>query len=215
VINILNNPQNAVLWSSLTTITTMILVLITGVYAVLTYRLSKTAEGQLVESTRPNILVSLETSQGGQLMELCLSNAGLSKAENVEARLDRDVYSLINKDKTVNSSGIFSKVVPFMQSGLKIRVALGTTAYIWQDIDRKRHPLIFSVLVKYHSGKTHYQETFKFDLEAQTHQTLLDIDYEDEFARKFPNIFEKRMNELNKEMGKLNAQIALFRAPDK
>lgn len=210
---IFKDPQNAVLWSSLTTITTIILVIITGIYAWLTYRLSKTAERQLAESTRPNVLVSLETSQGGQLLELCLSNVGLCRAERVEARLDKQVYSQISINETVNSAGIFSKTIPFMPSGQKIRVALGTTAYVWQNTDRIKHPLSFSVSVKYYNAEKCYEDSFDFDLEAQTRMTLLDINYPDEFARNFPKIFEKRMSELNKEIAKLHQKIVILQSP--
>jgi hypothetical protein len=207
----LNDPQNAVMWSSLTAITTIVLVAITGIYAWLTHQLSKTAERQLAESTRPVVLISLETSQGGQLLEICLSNVGQSRAELVEARFDKLVYSLIRPDETMNSAGIFSKTIPFVPSGQKIRIALGNNLYVGENIDRTKHPLEFSVSVRYQSGNTRYEEIFNFDLEAQTRRALLDINYPDEFARKFPNIFEKRMTELNKEIVKLNTQIAALR----
>ncbi|MEL7430222.1 MAG: hypothetical protein AAFN43_09495 [Pseudomonadota bacterium] len=154
-------------------ILTAVLVLITAVYAYLTFSISssnKRMAEEIAKQTeamlRPVISFRIEV-RAGSIFCLVLENTGKSTAESVNLKLDRDFFRFgeRNEDSNLKNFNAFRQIVDSMASGERIKFDL---AQGW-EIDKEHEgvnltPSTFQIEVEYLFGSKRYQETQKIDL---------------------------------------------------
>lgn len=191
---------NAV-WLAATPLLTLGLLVVTGVYAYLTYRLVKSSEQQSWEVSRPRLVVALRTNQGGQFLMLHIENIGMTPADELRLALDRPVNQQFGKVKDIRETPILKEGLPSLPPQTRVRIGIGVAhSYLHEDADRQLHPLSFEVTATYKSGDRNISERFPLDVERQLNATLLDQDYLEEFGRNFPEKFSKEMRDLVREL---------------
>lgn len=182
------------IWSGATTVFTFGLLLVTGIYAWLTYKLVQASEQQAWEISRPRVVVALQSNQGGQFLLLHIENTGLTGAENLRLSVDRPVRQQFGANNDITAAPIFQDGLKLFQPRLPIRLGLGVAhAYLNEGVDRNQHPLSFTVTAEYSGAGRRLQEVFPIEVEAQLSSTLIDRDYAEEFSRTFPDKFERQM----------------------
>jgi hypothetical protein len=185
----------ATTWSGVTSLLTLGLLVATGVYARLTYRLVASAERQTLEISRPRMLISVSAIQGGQLLVLNVENIGLSSAEQLALALDRPVHQSYGQLLNLQDYKIFSGLAPALPPKAISRYGLGI-GWLAEDLDRDLHPLQFNVTATYKFGGRAFEDVFQIDIQAQFSKSLLDADYIQQFGQTFPKEFSRFRKEL-------------------
>jgi len=184
-------------WAGATSILTLGLLIVTGIYAWLTHRLAKAGEQQSWEMARPRIVVALGSNQGGQFVFLEIKNIGMTPAEELMLSFDRAVHQQFGGGDDIREVPILKEGVRSYPPGAVVRIGLGIGfSYLEDGVDRDRHPLSFTVTAKYTGGRRVLTEEFPIDIHRQLRATLLDRNYSDDFARTFPDRFSKEMRAL-------------------
>lgn len=184
-------------WAGAMTFLTFGLLLATWIYAWLTWRLVRASEAQSWEIARPRVLVSLQTTQGGQYMVLQIENLGLLPANDLKIEIDRPLFSQVAGKQDIREIPLFKHGLSSLFPRTRIRIGLGVAFnYLKEDVDRMKHPLAFEIRAHYSSPGKEIFDTFPIDVERQLLRTAVDRDYLDDFGREFPNMFAKHMREI-------------------
>lgn len=147
-------------------ILTIVLILITGIYAYFTYRILKANEAtvatmreQLHSTVRPYVTISLETMRRSQMFLLRIANTGSSVAQNLRLTIDRDFHVLGDAapQRNIRSFHIFQNPVETFPPGAELRFHLATALQLWDPLaNRQILPLEFRVTAQFvHQGVEH------------------------------------------------------------
>ncbi|WP_375285902.1 hypothetical protein [Sphingomonas sp.] len=188
-------------WSAASAVSAIGVLLITALYAWLTYRLAKAAEAQVWEASRARVVASVGTNQGGQLFLLEIENLGSSPAENLYVKIDKPLHQQLGRDLPVTDAPFFKNGVRSFPSGKPLKFALGVS-FRWLDdkTDRDLHPVTFDVTVTYRTFGRQISDVFQIDMENQYSLSAVDKDYLEEFGRTFPDKFERSLRDLNRSI---------------
>jgi hypothetical protein len=195
-------------WSAASAVAAIGVLLVTGVYAWLTFRLAKAAELQIWESSRARMSVSATTNQGGQLLLLEFENVGGSPAGDLQVRIDRPLYQQLGSERLVTDAPFFNEGVRAFPAKRSIKFALGVTfRWLSEETDRTRHPSTFDIATTYRTlGKT-ITESFPIDIERYFSLSAVDKDYTEEFGRTFPDEFKRSMRDINRSLADIAKPI--------
>ena len=75
------------------------LLLVTGIYAALTYWLARSTAKQVWEINRAILIATLSLHQGGNVLHLVIKNVGRGPARKCRLTVDADVHSTLGGDK--------------------------------------------------------------------------------------------------------------------
>lgn len=135
---------------------TGILVIVTGVYAWLTYRMAKASEAsvevlqqQYDAAMRPYLTVSLYIRPHTPLLYLRISNTGRSPATNVRLRMDRDFFQFgekSNPERNLRTARAFQDSFDSFPPGTELNFSLAQGFVIFgNDHDPSVTPHQFTV----------------------------------------------------------------------
>lgn len=143
----------------MTDILTAILVLITGGYAWITFKILKANEGVLHEMRlqqeafyRPCISISPVLYSDSSLFYLKIKNTGSTAAQKLKLRLDRDFYQFGSKDekKNLKNLPVFSTVIDSFVPNSEMLFYLATAPSIFrEEADKKNTPSMFTITAEY------------------------------------------------------------------
>ena len=146
---------------AVTAILTLLVVLVTGVYVYITYRLLLESKATREMAMRPVVIVTAEIHEMYMdIIHLRVRNIGGGAARRICLRTNRKF--MIGKDKSLDDLGLFKRGIPLLGPGQKIETFLKDMAD--QEVG-KEEPL--EVTAKYEAavgGET--EETFVIDLAA-------------------------------------------------
>ncbi|MGX4181778.1 hypothetical protein [Escherichia coli] len=126
-------------------ILTAILVIITGIYAFLTYKMSRISERtaqimneQTEAMSRPYIIIQPMVRPHSQFLYLKIYNSGKTPALNVELELDKDFYQFDEPTKNLKETSIFTSTIDSLAPNQELFFALGQG---WVIFGESKNPL--------------------------------------------------------------------------
>lgn len=152
-------------------ILTALLVVITGVYAWLTYRISSATEQatqavleQNESLTRPYVVVKPYVASMSRFF-LSVENTGASSARNLRLSIDKSFYCIGNESDDLAQTHLFNERVDTFAPGEQVTYFLGLRGNIFSDqADRSQIPLVFKVTAEYSYGSRTVVEERTVDL---------------------------------------------------
>ncbi|MGD0591637.1 MAG: hypothetical protein ABSA44_12710 [Bacteroidota bacterium] len=116
-----------------------ILVIITGVYAVLTRRIAKSNEStvaamnsQIKSTTRPYITITLSQSSQTTL-RMRIANTGMSNAENLRLQIDKDFFQFGRKEDNLADVYVFKNPIPSFPPRAQLEFPLLSSLEVQDD----------------------------------------------------------------------------------
>jgi hypothetical protein len=154
-----------------TNLISLVLVLVTGVYVLLTWRIANANKGMLDnireqyrDSLRPVIFPSLQV-RDQIVLRLVISNSGRSPAYRVRVGLDRDFFQFADPHRNIRGFNIFNKEIPVFAPGTEFPIDLAQGFNLDKDHEGQNiTPSTFNVTVSYASGDQEFEETVPIDL---------------------------------------------------
>lgn len=150
---------------------TAALVLITGFYAWVTFRILRANEAavaavrdQSERMSRPYISVSTFVYTGSIDLFLRISNLGQSSAEGLRLSLDRQLPLRLSKD--LREFWAFQNEIPSFPPGAELLFSLGASDDYFRELPEgeERPPSTFAIRAEYSGGSRRYVETSTIDL---------------------------------------------------
>ncbi len=184
-------------------ILTAILVIITGIYAFLTYKMSRISERtaqimneQTEAMSRPYIIIQPMVRPHSQFLYLKIYNSGKTPALNVKLELDKDFYQFDEPTKNLKETSIFTSTIDSLAPNQELFFALGQG---WVIFGESKNPLPqqFTITATYSYMNKEVVEKNNIDLSTfmQSEGEKNPIDEELERIRK---IQENLINVVNK-----------------
>ena len=188
-------------WSAASAIAALGVLIITVIYAWLTYRLAKAAESQIWQSSRASVIASVVTNQGGQLFLLHIEDLGSSPAESLRVHIDRPLHTQFSQIKPITDAPLFKNGVSSFPARHSVKFALGVS-FNWLNkaTDRTLHPTTFNITVEYETFGRKIVDTFPIDMESLYSLSTIDKDYLEEFGRTFPDKFERSIRDITRSI---------------
>lgn len=152
---------------------TSALVLITGFYAWVTFRIMRANERTVAsvrEQTealnRPYVTITVLTVPDSPVFYLKIANTGRTGAGNVRLQMDRDFYQYGRKDgRNLRSLAAFQQPIDQLPPGSEIVFALAQAFVVFgKDADPTITPQVFEVRASYRYGATEVDEKTIIDL---------------------------------------------------
>lgn len=155
-------------------ILTAILIVITAVYAFLTWRISKANEAVVTTmrlhheaAFRPYVTVSTFTVPTDLRIYLRIENTGKTAARNVRLSLDRPFHRHARADDNLQNYPAFSHPIDCLAPGMRLPFALGTGIDLFGDSAKPElSPLLFNILAQYEWEGSSADETHTIDLRS-------------------------------------------------
>lgn len=180
---------------------TGILVLITGVYAWVTFKILEANESvvremqrQSEDIARPRISIFVHALPSRPMFQLTVRNVGMSSASNLSMKMNRSFIAEHN-NKDIASIAAFTKIIPSFAPHETIDIQLGKTFVILSDDkDEELRPLQFAIEATYYFGSRHYVETTHIDLSVQMDTSLITdaiVEQMDRMNKTLKNIAER------------------------
>lgn len=155
-------------------ILTAILVLVTGFYAYVTFKILKANEGVLSEMQaqqdalyRPYVSISPVLHIDNSCISLKIKNTGKTAAHNLKLSVDKDFYQFGNKDDKDNLRNLsaFTEIIDSFvpESEMLFYLAQGFKIF-GNNADEKITPSIFTITARYSYGEKTVVEKTKIDL---------------------------------------------------
>ncbi|HDS1081290.1 TPA: hypothetical protein QDZ83_004451 [Pluralibacter gergoviae] len=126
-------------------ILTAILVIITGAYAYLTYKMSKMNErsvqimnDQTEALSRPYLVIQPVIRPHTTFLYLKIFNSGKTSALNVKLELDKDFYQFDEKDRNLKNINVFNTRIDSFAPNQELYFALGQG---WVVFGESKNPL--------------------------------------------------------------------------
>jgi hypothetical protein len=145
-----------------------ILVIITGVYAVLTRRIAKSNEStvaamnsQIKSMTRPYVTITLSQSSQTTL-RMRIANTGMSNAENLRLQIDKDFFQFGRKEDNLADVYVFKNPIPSFPPRAQLEFPLLSSLEV-QD-DKSSATSEFTITA-----------TYSFNGEPFTERTTIDL----------------------------------------
>ena len=192
------------------TILTAILVVITGIYAYLTYRMAQSSaksvaimDRQVDAISRPYVSVGPMKKAQWPWIYLKIENTGQTEAKNLRLQIDATPETLetLNSGMDVTSAHAFNHPLSSFAPGAKLFYLLGSGDSLESDGsgDAKLSPT-FTVTATYTFGTTEVSETTTVDVN-QFRNTVLETDQ-----------IVRAIDDLKNKVDELGEQVAKSRA---
>lgn len=155
-------------------ILTAVLTVITGVYAFLTWRISRANEAlvaamrvQHEAAFRPYVTVSTFTVPTDIRIYLRIENTGKTAARNVRLSLDRSFHRHARPDDNLQNYPAFSRPIESLPPGMRLPFTLGTGINLFGDSAKPElSPLLFNIRAQYEWEGGSADETNTIDLRS-------------------------------------------------
>jgi len=164
---------------------TLLLVVITGVYAYLTFRILEanrasvaTMNTQIEAATRPYVTVALSTERSG-FLSFAVSNVGHSAAMDLQLKSEPEIKpvrasgSATTVGKIPDSIGLFHHTIPYLAPSQRLEALVGH----YSGVKTSYPELRFTISLQYKGSAGHYAETVELSLKP-TDDALHLADYE-------------------------------------
>jgi len=154
---------------------TAALVLVTAVYAYLTYGIMK-ATRRSVEAmklqteslTRPYVTISPMTIPGNPILFLRVSNSGRTAAERLRLRMEKPFYQFGHggkEEENLQNLSAFTDEIASLAPGSELVFALGQSFVVFgAKADEAITPLVFNVFAHYSFAGRTVEESTEVDL---------------------------------------------------
>jgi hypothetical protein len=179
-----------------------LLVLITGLYAIFTFRILKANQQVATEMAlqrrnllRPIISIRPYISER-VVLSLLIINSGASPASNLRLTLNKDFYRFAesNEDANIKNFHAFNEVIPTFAAGSELHIVLSQGFNLAKTLDGKMlTPMEFNIRAQYDYLGDHFDEEFRFDLRHYMKTSGLRHWWEDEVV-KIREALEKLSN---------------------
>lgn len=198
--------DSQMIWTATSSLATVALLIVTAVYAWITFHMLKAARSQIWENSRPRLLIAARTNQGGQFLLIHIENIGPSLARNLRLKFDRPVHQQFGQNEDIGEAPLFATGVRAFPPHSPSRFGLGVAfRYLDENVDRTKHPLNFCVHASYeHEGKL-IEEDFPLDLNEQYQRSTVERDYLEDFSKKFPDEFSRAARNITSAISKISA----------
>jgi hypothetical protein len=151
---------------------TSLLVVITGVYAWVTFGILKAnqrtveaMQAQAEAATRPYITINVFSVPNNQLFYLKIANTGKTGADNVRFSLDREFYQYGETTRPMRQYSIFQQPIEHLSPGSELILGLAPGAVVLGDsADESITPTVFSITASYSYANKTVTETTAIDL---------------------------------------------------
>lgn len=192
---------------------TLGLLLVTGVYAALTYWLARTTAKQVWENNRAIVVATLSLHQGGNMLHLVIKNVGRGPARRCRLSVDCDVHSTLAKE-ALRETVAFKRPIESLPPEFAWHYALGQP-HIWlKSEEREKFPMLFTVSAEYESGGKLISEKHSIDLEALLYGPMIRDD-SSKFYFEMPQKYERQSNSLNRAMVRIADSVRGLRDHEK
>ena len=173
---------------------TLLLVLVTIVYAVFTRQMVKEMQVTRQADLRPYLII--DTIIIGQMFYLVIKNNGKTAAERVGFKFDRSIENMWKKK--IEELPLFKEGITFFPPGKEFVVTLGPTyLFLSNKKEEIKYPSNFTIIVKYSY----------FDKIKKTESTTINLEeYMD--TRSYPNEIIKSLETLDGTLRKGLESIA-------
>jgi len=161
---------------------TGILVLITAIYAWVTYQILRANQGVLCEMQlqqealqRPYVSVAPVAYPESHIFYLQIKNTGKTGANNMRLSIDKDYYQFGEKKEGNNLRNLraFSSPINSFAPGAEITFYLGSGFKILgKDADEDLTPSVFTVTTTYEFGNKTVEEKSVIDLNPYTNSVI-------------------------------------------
>jgi hypothetical protein len=185
------------------------LLVVTAVYAGLTYWLAQTTAKQVWENHRAQIVAALTLHQGGNIMHLVVKNVGQGTTRNCKLSVDQDVHSTITDD-TVAGTVAFNRPIHALPASSAWHFALGQP-HVWlSSQDRAKFPMLFTITTEYETGGQLVKECHDIDIEALLYGPAIRDDAS-KFYFDIPQKFDRQSEKLNRILGQIAQSLSASR----
>jgi len=194
----------------MTEILTALLVIITGFYAWVTFKILKANEGVLHEMRfqqeafyRPYISISPVVYSDSPIFYLKIENTGRTAAYNLKLQLDQDFYQFGQKSENNNLKNFaaFSSPIESFVPGAQMLFYLAQGPVIFgEKSDASVTPPVFTVTAEYEYGNKKVCETTKVDLRPYLNSAIP----HDPIVSKLKDI-KQSIDNISKVMNKINS----------
>lgn len=187
---------------------TLGLLLVTAIYAGLTYWLARTTAKQVWENNRAQIVAALTLHQGGNVMHLVVKNVGQGTARNCKLSIDQDVHSTITDD-TVAETVAFKRPIHALPAESAWHFALGQP-HVWlSSPDRGKFPMLFTITTEYETGGKIVKECHDIDIEALLYGPATRDDAS-KFYFDVPQKLDRQSDKLNRSLAQIAQSISVL-----
>ncbi|MEQ8744165.1 hypothetical protein [Parasphingorhabdus sp.] len=191
-------------WQAVSAVSSIILIVITGIYAYLTFRMVRNSEEQLWQSTRA-LVVAKVTVQQGALLILKFENLGPTNAESFTVDIDRPIIKTIGQKNDIRELPFFKNGLSTFPPNAPIAFSIGLThEWLNENTDREMHPASFSIKLTYATGGRKISETIELNIVDQLYYSSVQRDYIEDFGRTFPDKFNTKMDKIAKQLDALS-----------
>jgi hypothetical protein len=176
----------------MTTIISFLTLIITGVYAYLTYRIVQASKEQTESVFRPYIVITHRLSSE-TLIRLYIKNTGKTNACNLRLQIDRDFRQLDRKgeEQNIAKNFAFNNVIETFPPGSELKFALMPTVALYSDTSEKYpQPFIFTITATYSYADKTVTEKTTIDLRPYKNTSLPDYSVEDKLEALTKEISE-------------------------
>ena len=182
-IALLNQYANLVI-----ALTSVLLVLVTAIYALLTWRMAKEMQLTRVADLRPYLIIDVVLI--GRIFHLIIKNKGKPAAQLVRFNLDKNVETMW-KNK-LDEMPIFKSGITFFAPGKEFIITLGPdTLFLGKNSAEAKHPKVFTIAAEYeYFDRTKTTESSVINLEEYMH------------TRAYPNEIAKTIESIGGVIGK-------------
>lgn len=152
---------------------TSMLVLVTGFYAWVTFRIMRANEAtvatvinQTDALTRPYVTVGVVTFPNNYVLYLRISNTGKTGADDVRLTLDRDFYQFgVTSNRNLRDMSAFQQPIAQLPPGAEIIFALASAVSLFApNADAAVIPQVFEVSASYRYGERRVTEKSIIDV---------------------------------------------------
>lgn len=163
---------------TITNAISLILVIVTGLYVFLTWRIAQSNSRSLTqmneqfqETIRPFVIPIIKI-RNSVFLSIEIENMGKSPATNLELSLDKDFFQFAedSQDRNIRRFEAFNQVIQIFAPGEKLRfdLAQGFNIDVVKD-GRNLTPKHFSISATYESNGRKYADTFHIDVGPYMH----------------------------------------------
>lgn len=190
---------------------TLGLLVVTAIYAGLTYWLAQTTAQQVWENNRAQIVAALTLHQGGNVMHLVVKNVGQGTARNCKLSVDQEVHSTITDD-TVAGTTAFKRPIYALPAESAWHFALGQP-HVWlSSQDRTKFPMLFTITAEYETGGKFVKECHDIDIEALLYGPAIRDDAS-KFYFDLPQKFDRQSDKLNRSLANIAQLLSASQKP--
>jgi hypothetical protein len=154
-----------------TNVISLILVVVTGVYVFLTWRIAKANQGMLDnireqyrDSLRPVVFPSLQV-RDQVVLTLVITNSGRSPAYRVRISIDCDFFQFAEPSRNIRDFPVFNEEIPVFAPAAELPIDLAQGFNLNKEHEgRNITPSKFNVTVAYASHDQEFEETVPIDI---------------------------------------------------